>query len=78
MQYYNELQKFIELKFDFQDLRLNSNVVRLEDLTAEMHKKVKTLALIELSSVLDMHGLEYEKIKRRKFRKRIKSKTILN
>jgi hypothetical protein len=43
-----------------------------------MHKKVKTLALIELSSVLDMHGLEYQKIKRRKLRKRIKSKTFLN
>jgi len=38
-----------------------------------MQKKVKTLSLIELATVLDMYGLEYEKIKRRKLRKKVKS-----
>ena len=57
----------------FQDLRLTSSVSRLEDLSPEMRKKLKTLALIELSTVLDMYELEYEKIKRKKLKKRIKS-----
>lgn len=57
----------------FQELRLNQSVSRLEDLTPDMRKKVKTLALIELSAVLDMYGLELEKIKRKKTKKRTKS-----
>ena len=38
-----------------------------------MRKKVKTLAMIELSAVLDLYGLEFEKIKRKKTKKRVKS-----
>lgn len=58
-----------------QEIKLNLPfVVRLESFNDETRKKIKLLAHIELTTVLDAYELDYEKFKVKKQRKRFKSK----